>query len=522
VIHSLERQFDRVLLDTLASATIVVNDRMEIVHLRGNTSAYLEPPSGSASFNLSRVARDGLFIDLRPAIASVRKLGKPVHRKNVRIRSGGGTTHVDLEIRPVTAFGSPERYYLIAFRHPHPSEATAKPSAKPGRTDHLERRGTVHSPARQELARAREELRYFIEDHETTLEEFRAAQEELLSANEELQSVNEELETAKEELQSANEELSTMNEELSTRNLELVSAVDDLSNLFSNVSIPVVMVGSDSIVRRFTAQAQALLNLIPSDVGRRIGNVHTNLRRDNLADVASEVIASGAVHEEEVQASDGRWYLMRVRPYKTADSLVAGAVLAFQDIDLLKRSLDESRSYSATLIESARESIVILDSSLRVITANNSFYKTFMVSASNTEGRFIHQIAGGQWDIPYLRTALENLLAARARVGDFEVRGDFPHIGHKVMSVNARRIESQSGHDAILLAIEDLTELKRSEQTLRDLSTRLLQIQDVERRPHRSRSSRRNRPEGSRAAFECRASRQAEPANRRDPDLSGN
>jgi two-component system, NarL family, sensor kinase len=148
----------------------------------------------------------------------------------------------------------------------------------------------------------------------------------------------------------------------------------------------------------------------------------------------------------------------------------------------LKRSLDESRTYNATLVESARESIVILDSSLRVITANDAFYKTFLITPFDTEGRFIHQICGGQWDISYLRTALENMLVTHARVDDLEVRGEFPHIGPKVMSVNARRIESQSGNDAILLAIEDLTQLKRSEQALRDLSARLLQTQDFERR----------------------------------------
>ena len=137
----------------------------------------------------------------------------------------------------------------------------------------------------------------------------------------------------------------------------------------------------------------------PSMTGRRVAEVRPNLRHENLANLAKEVIASAEVHEEEVQSNEGRWYLMRVRAYRTSTHQIGGAVFAFHDIDLLKRSLDESRSYTATLIESAREPILVLDSSLRVVTANDSFYKKFRVNPEQTERKFIYDLGGGQWRI---------------------------------------------------------------------------------------------------------------------------
>ena len=118
-----------------------------------------------------------------------------------------------------------------------------------------------------------------IEEYETTQEELIASNEELQSTNEELQSTNEELETAKEELQSANEEMTTINDELQTRNAEMVQLTNDLTNLLASLDTPIVMVGPDSRIRRFTPKAGQMLKLIPSDVGRLIGDIKPGFRR---------------------------------------------------------------------------------------------------------------------------------------------------------------------------------------------------------------------------------------------------
>lgn len=477
--QSLERQFDRALLEVISPSSIIVTDQMEIVHLRGRTGDLIGPPSGQPSFNLNKVAREGVLMDLRSAIKAAKRFGKPVKRENVPVQSDRGLLHLDIQVHAFTPAGSRERYCIIAFQE------TPK-RLKSGRLPRQSKPATMARQANRtsehELRRAKEQYKILVEDHEAALEEYRSANEEVLSANEELQSLNEELETAKEELQSTNEELKTLNDELHNRNAELATANDDLSNLFSNTGIPLLMLNNDLLVRRFTPQAQNLLNLQPADVGRRVAEIRTNLRDVDLAEIAREVISSVAPREEEIQTNDGTWYLMRVRAFRTSGHLIAGAVFTFQDIDVLKRSLDESRVYTSALIESAREAILSLDGRLRVIAANDAFYKMFLVTPEETEGKFVYDLGSGQWNILELRHLLENVLPEHLRVDDFEVRAAFPRIGDRVMSLNARRLESPLGKETILLAIEDVTQLRRSEQALRELSNRFMNIQDAERR----------------------------------------
>lgn len=478
--QSLERQFDMALLETVAAASIVVTENLEIVHLRGKTSDILLPPSGQPSFNLNKMARDGILMDMRTAVKAVKKLGKPVRRENLEIATEHGRLRLDMQVQRFTAAGSREKYFIIYFQESRPLNA----KSSSGRSGKREKASARHSDRTmgEELRHAREQYKSLAEDHEATLEEYRSANEEVLSTNEELQSLNEELETAKEELQSSNEELRTVNDELHNRNMELGAVNDDLSNLFSNINMPLLMVNNELIIRRFTLQAQALLNLQDMDIGRRIGDLRVNLRDTDLAVIGRDVIASVVPREIEVQAHDGTWYMLRVRAFRTSHHVIAGAVFTFQDIDVLKRELDESRLFTATLTESAREPIVSLDSSLRVITANNSFYRMFLVTPEETEGQFIYNLGKKQWNIPELRNLLEKILPEHSRIDNYEVRSDFPQIGQRVMSLNARRIESPLGKQTILLAIEDVTQLRNSEAALRELSNRLMNIEDAQRR----------------------------------------
>src|SRR6202521_4935708 len=195
---------------------------------------------------------------------------------------------------------------------------------------------------------------------------FDTLRNKILPNNEELQSTNEELETTKEELQSSNEELSTLNEELQNSNAELTLSNNDQLNLMTNVNLPVVMVGNDLRIRRFTPPAEKLLNLLPGDVGRRLGEIRSNIEPDDLEQAARTTIENAVFQEREVRVKDGPWYLLRIRPYKTWEDKIEGAVLSFQDIDNLKRTLDQTRTFAEALIENARESILVPDDGLRV------------------------------------------------------------------------------------------------------------------------------------------------------------
>ena len=455
---TVEKELDRVLLKRFVPASIVVNEEMEIVHFRGKTGLYLEPAVGQPTFSLAKMAREGLLVDLRAALTKARKGNIAVRRTGVRVRSNGHTREITLEVSPLRRQSAGDRCYVIVFQEASPARskgAPEKPKGSKTKTGISRENGRL----KRELAETQEQFQTLIEEHETVSEEFKSANEEVLSANEELQSTNEELETAKEELQSSNEELTTLNEELQSRNSELTAVNNDLLNVLGNVTIPVVIVGQDLHIRRFTTPAQKLLNLLPSDVGRRLSDIRPNLDVEDLGQIAGESIENVTTVEREVrETGTGTWHLLRVRPYKTWDSKIDGAVISFQDIDVMKRSLDQMHEHADALIETAREAILILNHKLQVISANLTFYRDFEVAREETQDRPIYELGNGQWNIPKLRELLENILPNNGRVEDFEVSHNFPHLGTRRMMLNARRIEPQLGQKLILLYLEDVTE----------------------------------------------------------------
>ncbi len=216
-----------------------------------------------------------------------------------------------------------------------------------------------------------------IEQQEAANEELQSANEEVQSANEELQSINEELETSKEEIQSTNEELATVNDELQNRNAELSLLNNDLFNLLGSIQTAIVIVGPDLRVRRFTPLAEKILNLIPTDVGRPIGDIKLNLSLPDLEPLLAEVIDTASPRDCEVQDKQGRWYSLRIRPYKTLENQIDGAVIMLVDVDTLRRA----REYAHSIVSTVREPLLVLDAELCVLTASQSFYRVFQVDA---------------------------------------------------------------------------------------------------------------------------------------------
>src|SRR5437773_20839 len=288
----LTREVDRILLSKYAPVSVLVNEAAEILQFRGHTSPYLEPASGQASFNLFKMAREGLLMELRMAIDKARKRDAPVRREGLSIKQDGKLVQVTLEVVPVSG-PAQERNYLVLFERVPPSrEPKASARAAHSATPHS-RRTTIERQSeslRHELTATKEFLQSIIQEREGANEELQAANEELESSNEELQSTNEELETSKEELQSVNEELTTLNEELNHRNVELSQLNNDLNNLLVGVSIPIIILNNDGRIRRFTPMAAKLLNLIPADRGRPIGDIRPNLDLSDLEQLCRHVI----------------------------------------------------------------------------------------------------------------------------------------------------------------------------------------------------------------------------------------
>jgi two-component system CheB/CheR fusion protein len=492
----LQREADRLVLTRFGPAGVVIDENLNILHFRGHTGLFLEPAQGEASLNLIKMGREGLQVELRAAVYAALKNNTPVRKEGLRLRHNGAVKVVNLEVFPLRPALALERYFLVVFEDVTPTPP-ALTKEVPLRQE-KEPKGKAADKDRQitelnsELTATKEYLQAVIEEQETAVEELKSTNEELMSANEELMSINEEMETSKEELQSANEELATLNEELENRNQELFQANNDLNNLLTTVPIAIVILGPDLKIRRFNPAAQEMLNLIPADLGRPIGDIRLKVEAPDLEALIHEVLEHLAIREEEVRDREGRWYSLRIRPYRTSDNKIDGVVLALVDVDLLKRSLEEvqvARDYAQAIIATIREPLIVLDGGLTVVFANQSFYRIFNVAPPETENRLIYELGNRQWDIPSLRELLEKVLPLNQVFQDFEVEHHFPELGHRTMLLNARRLaRGEAAKDLILLAIEDVTDRKRAEQALRDseaklrdLTRRVLALQEKER-----------------------------------------
>lgn len=273
-----------------------------------------------------------------------------------------------------------------------------------------------------------------------------------------------------EELQSSSEEIQSLNDELHNRNQELTTLNNDLNDLHVSVNIPILMLGRDLRIRRFIPQAEKVLGLIATDVGRPISDIKPQINVPDLEELIVEVIDTGSVKEREVQDREGRWYAMRVRPYQTLDNKIDGAVVVLLDIDALKRSkakISEARDYAEAIVRTTPNPSLVLSADLRVNTANEAFYRTFKISPTEAKGKLIYDLGNHQWDIPRLRELLEEILPCNSFFDNFEVTHDFESIGRRTMLLNARRLDDTTGQPArILLGIQDTTEHKQTEEAL--------------------------------------------------------
>jgi two-component system CheB/CheR fusion protein len=341
-----QKEADRIMLSRYAPVGVVCDEAMTVLQFRGRTASFLEPAPGMASLDLFRMLREGLMAEVRAAVIQARTEDRVVVRQGLRVTEDGQSMQVQVEVVPFKLQPAGVRFLLVLFREqeePAAPEGPA-PAARPEQAAGPSPVENQVPQLQQEIAALREYLQSVIEEQESTNEELKSANEEILSANEELQSTNEELQTAKEEAQSANEELATVNEELRHRNTELARVNNDLVNLLSGVNIPIIMVGRDLRIRRITPLAEKTFNLIQTDLGRPISDIKSNLSGPELAQLIAGAIDTLTPHDSEVKESDGRWHLLRIRPYVTLDNKIDGASVVLFDIDPIKRELEQLKA----------------------------------------------------------------------------------------------------------------------------------------------------------------------------------
>ena len=432
----LQRRADEILLSQFTPGGVVVNSRMEVLHFRGKTAFFFEPSPGTASLNLLKIVRGELVVEVRTAFAEAMKTNLPVRKRPIPLRYDGHYRDVALEVVPFKVQSSPERYFLVLFEDvPGVAEEENRRKARVG-TAHQQSEREIRR-LRDELAQTKESLQAIIEEQEATNEELKSANEEIQSSNEELQSTNEELETAKEELQSTNEELTTLNEELQNRNTELSQVNNDLNNLIDSFNMPLVMLGTDLTIRRFTPLAEKLFNLIPGDIGRRIGDINPNINISSLERIVSEVIQSLNTREMEVLDREGNWFSLRIRPYRTNDNKIEGAILVLVDIGDIRHGLDQ-------ITDMSLQPMLILNEESRVAKANERFYQSFGLAREETEGEPILAVGHGQWNFREFRALLDEVLPQQRRVENYRIEHEFPGLGRRSLLISARRLYQQS------------------------------------------------------------------------------
>jgi two-component system, chemotaxis family, CheB/CheR fusion protein len=324
---TLQTAADHLLLQVYAPAAVVLSSGGDIVYISGHTGKYLEPAAGKANWNFHAMVREGLRAPLADALKRSALQHEPLHLRGLQVQAPGGPQEVDVTVQALHEAEALRGMTMVVFRDVAPIPAGRR----------RRKAQTALDPAHAlELQTLRAEIQTLREASRASKEELQSANEELQSTNEELQSTNEELTTSKEEMQSMNEELQTINAELQTKLDDLALAQSDMQNLLNSTEIAILFLDQHLNVRRYTDRASKIVNVRESDIGRPFSDITTSLQYPALHDDAHETLRTLAFSEKEIPATDGRWFSVRIMPYRRLDNVIDGVVITLVDITATK------------------------------------------------------------------------------------------------------------------------------------------------------------------------------------------
>ena len=318
----------RALLENFAPPSVIVGERGDILYVHGQTGKFLEPSQGQPSMNVIDMAREGLKIQIRAALHRSAAKDEDVVMRSLRVKSNGGVQLADVTVRPIHTSDVEQKIFIVVF------EELGRAVKEPPRVKAPTGKGRNARIAEleKELYYTRENLQASIEELQASNEELKSTNEEFQSTNEEFQSTNEELETSKEELQSVNEELITVNTELQSKIDQLTHAENDMKNILDSINTGIIFLDAQLRIKRFNTEATKVINLIPTDLGRPLAHISSNLKYETLPEDAGRVIDTLAPREVPVETKDGRLYLLRINPYRTTGNVISGVVITFTEI----------------------------------------------------------------------------------------------------------------------------------------------------------------------------------------------
>jgi two-component system, chemotaxis family, CheB/CheR fusion protein len=458
----------QLILDRHAPASVVINQKQEILYTCGSTQDYLKQPTGVMHTDLWRWVTESLRSKLRAALKKVQASEQAVTLSRVRVRRGNSTRATDITIEPLKAPRQAEGLILVTF---HDLKSGAPPQQRPAAAQNAVEDESIVHQLEDELKNTREDLQSNIDQLAASNEELKASNEEVTSVNEELQSTNEEMETSKEELQSLNEELSTVNSQLQLKVEELETKTNDLNNLLSSTEIATIFLDRQFQIKWFTSPTTRLLRLRPADVGRPIADFAQKFTGGDLLRDANEVLHKLTPIERDVRGQDGHWYLRRVLPYRTADNRIDGVVVTFVDIHA-SRMAEEKMRHLATVLRDSYDAVTVHDFDGRILAWNHGAEVMFGYTEAEALRRNILSL------VPHSKRdemrALFHRLDQGEEITSLETQRKIKGGGVLDVWLTITALLDDDGRPTAIATTErDISQRKRDEAALRELNNAL-------------------------------------------------
>jgi len=447
VKNPIAENFNKVLLENYTPASLLLNEKGEILYINGKTNRFIQLNPGEAVMNIHRMVREELKYVLGNAIHLCLTNHTKVEINDIRIKENNRTYLMGFSVEYLNE-PALQGLLLVNF---YEKGLVRKSVARKSKSASNISEGAVEE-LEKELTYTKQQLHTTIEQMETSLEELKSTNEELQSTNEELQSTNEEALTTKEEMQSLNEELMTINLQYQNKAEELTQLNNDMKNLLDNTEIGTIFLDNQLNILRFTPQVTRLFNVITSDIGRSITHIVSNFEYPSIEQTINEVITSLSGKELEIKTKKGEWYNLRIMPYRTMDNFINGAVLTFTKITPIK-SMNARMlgllQYAQSTADLHPQATVVLDADRKVLVCNEKFQNMFRIQEYEIRELSFTEIVINKWQMDLLSDKLSDSSLTSEEI---YVQHHFNGLGLKHLEIKIERImEKGTGSTLIMI-----------------------------------------------------------------------